>query len=170
MCIRDRIKSVDELYLTLAPGFVSDYAANDNVFEGPVAMTPPDCDCAAGSYIAARCTSRDDARCEACSSTCDAGFYEASPCGTYSDIGCEACRGCGFPYYDAGGCSGADDRVCAECTTCTDMEYESSPCEAGNDRVCVSCARDSECVNPTDNCRNVAKWWYQQNCLSLIHI
>ena len=76
----------------------------------------------------------------------------------------QACRGCGFPYYDAGGCSGADDRVCAECTTCTDMEYESSPCEAGNDRVCVSCARDSECVNPTDNCRNVAKWWYQQNC------
>ena len=44
------------------------------------------------------------------------------------------------------------------------MEYESAPCSAGEDRICTSCARDSECVEPTPHCANVAKWWRQANC------
>ena len=44
------------------------------------------------------------------------------------------------------------------------MEYETSPCSAGQNRVCVSCERSSECVTPTPQCANAAKWWKQANC------
>jgi len=129
-----------------------------------LAESDPECACEDGFYVDTLCIDRNDAKCAPCSTACADGFYIATPCSEYADVACAECVSCGYPLYAAVGCTGTSNRICAECTVCGDMEYEQLPCAAEEDRVCFSCARDSECVESTARCANVAQWWRQTNC------
>ena len=142
----------------------TDYAGNPSAPVGPLREADPVCDCLSGQFVTEPCTERTDAVCAPCTGSCESGFYIVSACGGFQDIACRACRSCQTPFFANGGCAGGQDRICSECTVCGIMEYEATPCTAGVDRTCISCERSSECVDPTPQCENAAKWWKQANC------
>jgi len=151
------------LFVAAAEGAVEDYGDNPSLRYSAFS-SPPSCACADGAYIAVACNAFDDAVCAACSVECRAGFFQTSDCGEFADVGCSRCTPCGFPFFAAGGCTGVLDTECAACTACTEVEYEVSQCAAGADRTCETCQTDQECVEPSAQCEDTAKWWRQENC------